>query len=85
MYNKASGMAHTLLLDVFAQFYKFLKKRDGAQMIKPLIIKRESHISDDQNNKVMFPYGEIEQDYKNLLAQESRMSNRENNRQPQHR
>ena len=54
MYNKASGMAETLLIDVFSQFQKFLKKRDKENYNVPLIIKRESHTS-NSNNSVIFP------------------------------
>ena len=78
MYNKASGMAQTLLFDVFTQFYKFLKKKDGPEMIMPLIIKRESHVAEELNNTVMFPFTEIEADYDQFVEQETHSREREN-------
>lgn len=54
MYNKAANMAESLLIDVFNRFRKFLVKRAKENYSVPLIIKRESHIS-NTNNQIIFP------------------------------
>lgn len=50
----------------------------------PLIIKRESHVAEELNNTVMFPFSEIEQDYDQFVEQETNNRERENtlNRAP---